>query len=102
MTRIKKSEGHPSTDQTLRHWFDWLLAGGGAHADFNSSVRGMPAKLRGVKAGNLPHSAWQLLEHMCIAQFDILDFSRNPKYKSRLWPDTYWPKSRSPRSGEWE
>jgi hypothetical protein len=91
-----------SGDAALRHWLDWLLAGGGAHADFNAAVRGLAPKLRGARASGLPHTPWQLLEHMRAAQWDILDFSRNPKYKAQRWPDDYWPKSEAPRRGEWE
>lgn len=89
-------------DRSLRHWLDWLLGEGGAHVGFDDAVRGFPAKLRGEKVAGLPYTAWQLLEHMRIAQWDILDFSRNPKYKQRLWPDKYWPRNAAPRNGEWE
>jgi hypothetical protein len=50
----------------------------------------------------LPLTPWQLLEHIRIAQWDILDFSRNPKYESLSWPESYWPKSEAPARGEWE
>ena len=89
-------------DRSLRHWLDWLLAEGNAHAGFDAAVRAFPAKLRGAKVAGLPYSAWQLLEHLRIAQWDILDFSRNPKYKQRPWPAGYWPKNSAPRKGQWE
>ena len=89
-------------EKSLRHWLAWLLDGGGAHASFDDAVRGLPAKLRGVKPPQLPHTAWQLLEHMRLAQWDILDFSRNPKYKSMAWPEGYWPKTEAPPKGAWE
>jgi hypothetical protein len=89
-------------EKSLRHWLDWLLEGGGAHATFDDAVGGLPPKLRGVMPAGLPHTAWQLLEHMRIAQWDILDFSRNPKYKSKLWPESYWPKTDAPPAGAWE
>jgi DinB superfamily len=89
-------------DKSLRHWLDWLLQGGGAHAGFAASVKGMPPRLRGALAPGLPHSAWQLLEHMRIAQWDILDFCRNPRYEARAWPEDYWPQNAVPRAGEWE
>ncbi|MGH9522432.1 MAG: DinB family protein [Terriglobales bacterium] len=92
----------PSNKDPLRHWLDWLLAGGGAHADFDAAVKGLPPKLRGARAAGLPHTPWQLLEHLRLAQWDILDFSRNPKYKPLNWPDDYWPKREAPRTGEWE
>jgi hypothetical protein len=89
-------------DKSLRHWLDWQLSGGGAHATFDDAVRGLPPKLRGARAANLPHTAWQLLEHMRLAQWDILDFSRNRKYKSMPWPEDYWPKTEAPASGAWD
>lgn len=97
MPQRNSSDKHP-----FRHWLDWLLAGGGAHAGFDAAVKGFPPKLRGARASGLPHTAWQLLEHMRLAQSDILDFSRNQKYKSLNWPDDYWPQREQPRAGEWE
>jgi uncharacterized damage-inducible protein DinB len=75
-----------------------LLEGGQAHATFEDAVKGLPAKLRGVIPQGLPYSAWQIVEHIRIAQRDILDYSRNSdgKYKPRKWPDDYWPKSAEP------
>jgi|SRR5215471_13584187 len=71
---------------------DW----GHAHADFDKAVEGFPPALRGTRVEGLPHSAWEVLEHLRLAQHDILDFSRNPKYKERKWPDDYWPASPQP------
>ena len=88
--------------KSIRHWLDWLLQGGGAHIDFDAAVSGLSPQWRGAKAPGLPHTPWQLLEHMRIAQWDILDFCRNPKYKSMPWPESYWPKREAPRKGEWE
>ncbi len=90
-----------SDDPVRRHVLE-LLRGGGAHLDFDSAVRGLPAKLQGARAPGLPHTPWQLLEHMRLAQWDILDFSRNPKYEQREFPEGYWPKSDAPARGEWE
>ena len=75
-----------------------LLKGGNAHVDFDNAVKDFPAEKRGVKPAGLPYSAWQLLEHIRIAQEDILHFSKNHdgKYKSPNWPDDYWPKSPDP------
>ena len=89
-------------DASLRKWLDWLLAGGGAHVSFDDAFRGLPPKLRGAHAPGLEHTAWQLLEHMRIAQWDILDFSVNPKYKPMAWPAGYWPKTDAPPKGAWE
>ena len=80
----------------LREHVLYLLDGGGAHARFNDAVNNMPEKLRGVKPDGLPHSAWMLLEHLHIAQWDILEFSRNSKHASPKWPENYWPKTQAP------
>ena len=85
----------PNSKQLREHLLD-LLNGGGAHARFEDAVKDMPEKLRGVKPEGLPHSAWMLLEHLRLAQWDILEFSRNAKYKSPKWPDDYWPKTEAP------
>jgi len=82
----------------LREHLIYLLSGGGAHASFDDVVRDMPENLRGVKPGGLPHTAWMLLEHMRLAQWDILEFSRNAKHTSPEWPKGYWPESEVPPS----
>ena len=82
----------------LRKHLLYLLGGGGAHVDFDSAVAGWPAQLRGKKPKGLPHAAWELLEHMRIAQWDILEFSRNPKHVSPEWPAGYWPAEDAPPS----
>jgi DinB superfamily len=76
------------------------LAWGEAHADFDRAVKDFPAALRGRRVHGLPHSAWEILEHLRIAQHDILDFSRNPKYRAKNWPDDYWPASPEPPDGQ--
>jgi|SRR5581483_8867340 len=73
-----------------------LLRSGHAHADFEAAVADFPSKLRGLKPKGAPHTAWQLLEHMRIAQWDILEFSRDPKHVSPPWPEGYWPKTEAP------
>ncbi|MGA7908586.1 MAG: DinB family protein [Candidatus Sulfotelmatobacter sp.] len=89
-------------DKSLREHLLYLLSGGGAHAGFDDVVKGLPEKLRGVKPGGFPHSAWMLLEHMRLAQRDILEFSRNSKYVAPVWPEGYWPKSAvPPRAAAW-
>lgn len=85
-----------NTDQSLRKHLIELLDGGHAHAGFADVVADFPAKYYGEVPKGLPHSAWMLVEHMRIAQQDILDFSRNPNYKSIKWPDAYWPKKTEP------
>ena len=85
-----------NNDQSLRQHLLELLDGAHAHAAFDKVMADFPAKFRGQVPKGLPHSAWMLLEHMRLAQWDILDFSRNPKYKEMKWPDDYWPKSPAP------
>jgi hypothetical protein len=83
-------------EQSLRKHLLELLAGGSAHAKFDDVIKGLPPKLRGAKPANFPHTAWMLLEHLRLAQRDILDFSRNPKHVSPPWPSGYWPKTEAP------
>ena len=91
--------GSPApTDKSLRDHLLYLLREGGAHTDFDSAIGDWPVQLAGVKVANFPHTAWMLLEHMRIAQWDILEFSRNPRHKSPSWPDDYWPTSDAPPS----
>ena len=85
-----------SQDKTLREQLLAALSGDQSHLDFDSAIRDFPIELRGTKPAGAPHTAWQLLEHMRIAQHDILEFSRNPKYKSPKWPEGYWPSTDSP------
>jgi hypothetical protein len=82
-----------STNKSLRDHLLYLLRDGGAHTDFDSAMGDWPVQLAGARVANFPHSAWMLLEHMRIAQWDILEFSRNPRHKSPKWPDDYWPTS---------
>ena len=80
-----------------------LLNGGNAHVTFDHVIKDFPAKLRGVKPEGAPHTAWQLLEHMRIAQRDILEFSRSAKHVSPEWPAGYWPRTEKPPDEEaWE
>jgi DinB superfamily len=85
-------------DSSLRHQLLELLKGGSAHARMEEAVAGIPAKLRGQKPSGFPHSPWMLLEHMRIAQWDILEFSRNKKHVSPDWPKDYWPRREAPPS----
>jgi hypothetical protein len=89
-------------NRSLRQHLLYLLRGGGAHAKFDEVIAGIPAKLRGRKPAGLPHSPWMILEHMRIAQWDILEFSRNSKHVSPKWPEGYWPRSAaSPSPAAW-
>src|ERR1700723_2417738 len=88
---------------SLRKTLAELLRMKGAHVSLPDAVSDFPPALRGVKPPGAPHTAWQLLEHMRIAQEDILDFSRNPKYQEKKWPDDYWPATVAPPSEDaWE
>jgi hypothetical protein len=84
--------------QSLRKHLVYLLSGGGAHADFDTATARFPAALRGIRVTGAPHTAWQLIEHLRIAQWDILEFSRNPAHVSPEFPDGYWPRADSPPS----
>jgi hypothetical protein len=83
-------------DRLLREHLLALLTGGNAHADFEDAIRNLPAELRGKRPKGSPHSPWELLEHLRIAQWDILEFSRDAKHKSPTWPESYWPQSPAP------
>jgi uncharacterized damage-inducible protein DinB len=73
-----------------------LLTAKNAHADLEAAIAKLPSKLRGAKPKGFPHSAWQLLEHIRIANWDILEFSKNAKHASPPWPEGYWPKTEAP------
>jgi hypothetical protein len=89
--------------ESIRKEVDRLLAGKGAHADFEAAVADFPLKLRGSKPPGACHSAWELLEHIRIAQWDMLEFSRDPEHASPEWPGGYWPKNAAPDStADWE
>ena len=83
-------------DKALREHLEYLLRGGGAHLDFEAAVADLPAELRGARPAGVPHSPWRLLEHLRIAQWDILEFSRNPRHVSPAFPEGYWPRGDAP------
>jgi hypothetical protein len=84
------------TDRTVREHVLYLLRGGGAHVDFDRATAGLPASARGQRADGLPWSPWELVEHMRLAQADILEFSRSADYRQRRWPEDYWPGAPAP------
>lgn len=86
----------PSRDRSLRDHLIELLDGGHAHLDFDKAIAGLPALLRGAKAAGVPHTPWRLIEHMRIAQWDILRFSVDPAHVSPEFPDGYWPEGDAP------
>jgi DinB superfamily len=90
-------------DKALREHLLYLLRGGGAHLNFDAAVADLPAELRGAKVPGVPHTPWRLLEHLRIAQWDILEFSRNPRHVSPPFPDGYWPDGDAPPDpGAWD
>ncbi len=90
------------TAAALREQLIALLTGGNAHQSFEDAVKGLPATLRGVKPEKLPYSIWQLVDHIRVAQWDILDFSRNPTYQPIPWPAGYWTKKVEPAEDDWQ
>ena len=85
-------------DKAVRDQLVKVLDWAEAHVPFDQAVKGIPASKRGVVPAEWEHSIWQLVEHIRIAQADILEFSTSPKYKAKKWPDDYWPKSPAPPS----
>lgn len=83
-------------DALLREYVRKLLDWEDAHVSFDTAVEGIPPAMRGVVPEPLPHSLWQLVEHLRRAQHDILDFCRNPSYAQLTFPDDYWPSSAAP------
>jgi uncharacterized damage-inducible protein DinB len=86
-------------DELRKHLVE-SLKGGQAHADFEDAVKSFPAELQGKKPPHAPHSGWQLLEHLRLAQHDILEFCRDPNYVSPKWPEGYWPAEASPPTAD--
>jgi len=99
MTSTKQSAASKQ-DTALREQLVALMTGGNAHADFEKAIRDLPAGLRGRRPKGAEHSPWQLLEHLRIAQWDILEFSRDGRHKSPQWPEGYWPATAAPPDGK--
>jgi uncharacterized damage-inducible protein DinB len=87
-----------TTDAVMRDLLGRLLSWEDAHATLDAAVAGIPADLRGRQPAGVPYSPWQLVEHLRIAQHDILDFCRNADYEELNWPADYWPSSAAPPS----
>jgi len=80
-----------------------FIDGGNAHKGFEDAVHGLPEKLRGAEVEHMPYTIWQLVYHIWIAQWDILEFSKGHEHKSPKWPEEYWPKNKAPKDdAEWE
>jgi len=89
------------SDQSVRELLAKMLSWEDAHAGFDAAVEGIPEDFRGKRAG--AHSTWELVEHLRLAQHDILDFCRNKDYQEMEWPKDYWPPSPAPSStAEWD
>ena len=92
-----------ATVAALRKQLIENLNSSNAHADFARSIRDFPAELRGKRPKGAPHSPWEVLEHMRLAQWDILEFSRDARHKSPAWPEGYWPGGAAPPDdGAWD
>jgi uncharacterized damage-inducible protein DinB len=94
--RDQRDERDAALRAQLRKLLDWE----DAHVSFDSAIAKLPAKLRGVKPEGLPYSIWQLVEHLRLVQYDILDFCVNAGYEEREFPDDYWPKTVEPPSAK--
>ena len=108
LVRASRGSGHRTrfymnTDAPLRTQLAKLLDWNEAHVPFDRAVDGIPSPARGRAPAEAPHSPWQILEHIRIAQHDILDFCVNPSYKEMRWPDDYWPvAAAAPAVEAWE
>jgi DinB superfamily len=88
---------------TLREHLLYLLSGGGAHTNFDTAITGIPIAFRGKRPKGASHSPWEIIEHMRIAQWDILEFSRDARHVSPAWPEGCWPKNPvPPRASDWQ
>jgi hypothetical protein len=89
-------KGMDDPHKSLRTHLVKMMSASDAYVSMNKILTGWPPALQGVKPPGLPYSAWQLLEHLRIAQWDMLEFSRNPKHKSPDFPGGYWPQAETP------
>lgn len=87
-------------DQSIRAHTRELLGWQSAHIDFVHAVSGVPPTARGVRPTSLPHSLWELVEHIRLAQQDILDFCLDPGYEEPEWPEAYWPAGPEPPTAD--
>ncbi len=87
-------------EKGLVEHLSYLLRGGGAHLSLRDAVADWPEELRGLEAVDVPYTAWQLLEHVRIAQWDILEFCRNGRHGSLEFPGGYWPQEKAPPDSE--
>lgn len=90
-------------DEAIRKQLVDQLGGGGAHVGLGAVIDGLPARLRGQRPEGLPHSMWELLEHVRLCQWDILEYSRRPDHETPPWPHGFWPDGPAPPTPQaWE
>jgi len=94
VSNVMKSSA--KNNSALRDHVVYLLKEGGAHLGFEGAIKGLAVSMRGKKPKGAEHSPWEILEHLRLAQWDILEFSRDPNHKSPTWPDGYWPATQEP------
>lgn len=97
---MKKEMNAMQTDALLRQQLITMLKGGDAHVDFETAIKNFPQNLRGKRPKGAEHSPWEVLEHLRIAQWDILEFSRSPDHRSPEFPRGYWPDTQVPPDEE--
>jgi hypothetical protein len=103
MTEQGSMDGETSRGDRLREQIVRFLGWEDAHVGFDAAVRDIPEGLRGERPPGLPHSPWELLEHLRFTQMDILRFCREPEYSEPRWPADYWPAEQSPSEpGDWD
>ena len=101
--RSRSGQSSPRQADPLRQHLVAFLDWRNAHVTFDDAVANLPADLRDKQPSGLPHSPWQLVEHLRLAQRDILDFCVDPEYTEGKWPEDYWPKSQAPpTSAAWD
>jgi uncharacterized damage-inducible protein DinB len=92
----------PSRDRVLREQLVELLRGGHAHVSVKRALEGLAPSLRGKRPGGSEHSIYEELEHMRLAQEDILRYTLDSRWESPAWPAGYWPRRPAPTAAEWK
>jgi len=87
---------HSNADKNVVKELKKMLLKGHSHAPLEKVLANIPANFRGIKPDRVPYSIWQLVEHIRLSQWDMLDFSRNPDYVYQNWPADYWPQETAP------
>lgn len=88
------------SSKSIRHLLLEQLNGRNAHVDFEQAIDGLSFEEAGLPVEGLPHTVWQLIEHIRLGQDDIIEFCKNPAYEAIDWPDDYWPASDKPTDKE--